>query len=437
MDDLFLIGNGLSHVILAFKRRFPNARIIAFEPDPQFLPVLRRNLARNGMSDVEVVGKAIWYRDGKATWYCEGIDGSKLTRKNDDPSRLVTVDTIDISKYLSEPIDLIKVDIEGSEYEVITHLSGKLSHVKNMTIECHLMQETIPEFCQMINILREEGFNLGINSLNWRDLVNQAEIPPEHFSQYIVVAAWRRLPVVNSANYSHLQPYMPVDYEVFHNKQCRRENELDALEKELFLKKEGIESEYQNLLNKAHETEELLLSTQTKEHHLNAFQKELLMKQEGIESVSQNLQLKAHDTEELLLSTQTKEHELDDLQKELFQKQEGIKFESQNLQNKAHEIEELLLSTQNKERELNENLLHTKRLEIEATERLQSIQGRENSNKEREDDMKFLQGELEKRLGIITAREQNYNKLLIVRTGRWFKQKIKLFLGKIFDHRRQ
>src|SRR5688572_28284923 len=48
-------GANIGYTALHYKRCYPGAQIIAFEPDPQFLPLLRANLERNGAGDVEVI----------------------------------------------------------------------------------------------------------------------------------------------------------------------------------------------------------------------------------------------------------------------------------------------------------------------------------------------------------------------------------------------
>ena len=52
-------GANIGFSSLSYKKKYPNATIIAFEPDPTFLPVLKRNLSHNGAVDVEIVDAAV------------------------------------------------------------------------------------------------------------------------------------------------------------------------------------------------------------------------------------------------------------------------------------------------------------------------------------------------------------------------------------------
>jgi FkbM family methyltransferase len=186
-------GANIGFTVLNYRRQFPKARIVAFEPDPQFVPVLHRNLNRNGAADVDVVEAAAWIHQGKAWWFCEGIDGSKIIKEAEHENvGAIRVATIDLAYYLRKPVDLLKLDIEGSEYAVIMHLGRKLRNVRNILIECHLNQSNIANFGQMLKILVSRGFKLSINTFGpWRDLIRQSAVAPHHWEQYMVVAGWR------------------------------------------------------------------------------------------------------------------------------------------------------------------------------------------------------------------------------------------------------
>ncbi len=185
-------GANIGFSVLNYKRQFPQARIIAFEPDPQFAPVLRRNLERNGAADVKAVEAAVWVQNGETKWFCEGVDGSHIIDSNTEQSDTVVVRTVDLADYLTDVVDLLKLDIEGVEYQVVTHLGSRLRNVKNILIECHLDQTKIVPFGKMLEVLDAAGFKLTVNSFGtWRDLIRQAPVLPNHWEQYLLVAGWR------------------------------------------------------------------------------------------------------------------------------------------------------------------------------------------------------------------------------------------------------
>jgi len=193
-DDHPLIldcGANIGFTVLNYKRQYPKARIIAFEPDPLFAPVLRRNLQHNGVEDVQVVEAAVWTSNEKVKWFSEGIDGSHIVG-DEQQNAISQVQAIDLADYLNETVDLLKIDIEGAEYDVVDHLGKELRNVKNILVECHLGQTNIDRFGKMLQILKEAGFKLGINSFGvWRDLIRQTPVQPNHWEQYILLAGWR------------------------------------------------------------------------------------------------------------------------------------------------------------------------------------------------------------------------------------------------------
>ncbi len=201
-------GANIGFSVLHYKDRYPKSRIIAFEPDPQFVPLLRRNLERNGAGDVRIVDAAVWVEDGKAKWHSEGIDGSRLAKSESELQSGVMVRTVDLAKYIDQPIDLLKMDIEGDEYQVIPHLGNLLGNVRNICVECHVDQSKITALGKLLQCLSGQGFNLGINSFGpWRDLIRQPEILPDHWGQYLILAGWRKsVPGVQDSS-QHL-PYI-------------------------------------------------------------------------------------------------------------------------------------------------------------------------------------------------------------------------------------
>jgi FkbM family methyltransferase len=218
-------GSNIGCTVLNYKRLFPQARIVAFEPDPQFAPILRRNLELNGAQDVTVIEAAVWTDDCELGWFCEGADGSRVVNKSAQ-SESARVRAVDLAQYISEPVDLLKVDIEGAEFHVIPHLGERLRNVKNILVECHMDQNNILGLCRMCEILAGTGFRLGINTYGpWRDLVRQPLVQKNHWEQYALVAGWRDAAPQASSEATFL-PYLgvPLIRLEWNNKQLQLEN---------------------------------------------------------------------------------------------------------------------------------------------------------------------------------------------------------------------
>lgn len=104
----------------------PNGRFIAFEPYMPSFECLEENIKLNKLQNVECINKAVANFCGEATLnVCEshsGLNtlGSNPNRFNDIRKERVQVVTLDKEFYEKRiPVDFIKIDTEGGEYDVI------------------------------------------------------------------------------------------------------------------------------------------------------------------------------------------------------------------------------------------------------------------------------------------------------------------------------
>jgi FkbM family methyltransferase len=142
-------GANIGIAILYFKTLYPDAEIIAFEPQPGAFGALAKNVQENHLTAVEIHHAAVGAVDGTAPLYA-GPAGSGSGRPADPGSGQASllaegrtssevVEVVRVSRYIDRPVDLLKIDIEGTEMDVMRELaeSGKLSLVREMVIEYH------------------------------------------------------------------------------------------------------------------------------------------------------------------------------------------------------------------------------------------------------------------------------------------------------------
>lgn len=106
----------------------PSGRLVAVEPSPSNVELLRRNLALNNHSDIEVHQVAISDQSGFKPFFLSEM--SNLNTFHDNGTGLLhlsgkTVDvrTATVPEIMSgRPLDLIRMDVEGHEVEVINGL---------------------------------------------------------------------------------------------------------------------------------------------------------------------------------------------------------------------------------------------------------------------------------------------------------------------------
>ncbi|GAB6182728.1 FkbM family methyltransferase [Thermodesulfovibrio hydrogeniphilus] len=163
---IFDCGANVGLSCVYFKRIFPNAKIIAFEADPIIADILKSNLLKNGINDVEIINKAVWVDYNGVEFSMEGADGGSIM---DDVNK-VKVESIRLKDFLEkeERIDLLKIDIEGAEYDVLLDCKDSLGNVKNIFVEYHSWNSCPQKLSEILHILETNGFRYYIENIGKR-----------------------------------------------------------------------------------------------------------------------------------------------------------------------------------------------------------------------------------------------------------------------------
>ena len=146
-DLIIDCGANVGYSSAYFLSRFPDASVIAIEPDPRNFELLRMNLGSYG-DRVRIIESAIWtdsvglkinaHPTGDsmewATTVTEALDGE-----------VPDISAIDIGRILAESgkasIDILKMDIEGAEEEVFQrNYKNWLGNTNVIAIELHGQQ---------------------------------------------------------------------------------------------------------------------------------------------------------------------------------------------------------------------------------------------------------------------------------------------------------
>ena len=112
--------------VLAAKRVGAAGRVVAVEPQSRLQAVISRNLAENRLDNVRVVQTAVADRVGSALLSLSpdinsGSSGLFRTARYRCPTERVDQTTLDelVERFDLAPIKLMKIDIEGFEYEAV------------------------------------------------------------------------------------------------------------------------------------------------------------------------------------------------------------------------------------------------------------------------------------------------------------------------------
>lgn len=125
---------GLS--VIYFKHLYPGARILAFEPDPTVFKALVKNVASFELQDVTLYQKAVWDRETTVMFDSDGSVGGRISDER-FTNNSIEVSTVRLRDWLETPIDMLKIDIEGAEYEVLMDCRDRLMDIDYLFIEYH------------------------------------------------------------------------------------------------------------------------------------------------------------------------------------------------------------------------------------------------------------------------------------------------------------
>lgn len=168
-------GSNIGLSCLHYFLQYPQAKVFAFEPDPEVFKVLSANVAQLSNHRISLNQAAVWKEETTLTFYQNDVDGGSLTTAGTDNQ--VQVKAIDLAGFLDglERIDFLKIDVEGAESALVPHIHKQLDKVKNLFIEYHSYSGHPQELSKILSLLEEKGFRYYLVTQNRRSvpLVNQ------------------------------------------------------------------------------------------------------------------------------------------------------------------------------------------------------------------------------------------------------------------------
>jgi len=110
------IGANMGYYTAIASKNFET--VLAFEPHPQNLAMLRSTVAAGRLRNVITRNEAVSDTDGTAILHFQRKRGEHSIMKDEGVQQL-TVRTIKLDSIVNERVDLAKVDVEGAEWRVI------------------------------------------------------------------------------------------------------------------------------------------------------------------------------------------------------------------------------------------------------------------------------------------------------------------------------
>lgn len=134
-DTIIDIGANIGTFVLAAAKYATNGRIIAIEPVPENVLLLRKNVTQNKLKNVEVVAAAVGPSSGRDRIYVAnpGFHSMKLDRgRGFVDVAMITVGEI-FDRYQIDTCNFLKIDCEGAEFDFLPKVEpsvwGKIQRI--------------------------------------------------------------------------------------------------------------------------------------------------------------------------------------------------------------------------------------------------------------------------------------------------------------------
>lgn len=163
-NNKIIIDCGANIGIYTLKAAIPKTnKVFSIEPNPMVFGRLKKNIKTNNLVNVIPINKGIGCCRNRTRLYWKKVTVSgsikpeaKSKGKEWDKSVDVEIITLDdiIEQYHLQTVDLIKIDIEGSEYDALVGAKKTLNITKKLILEFH--SDELRDKCE--SLLQVRGF---------------------------------------------------------------------------------------------------------------------------------------------------------------------------------------------------------------------------------------------------------------------------------------
>lgn len=120
-------------------------KIIAIEPDPENIRILKRNLELNNIKNIIIIDKALYSKSGERIgFYLDGVM-SRISKVNDNvPNNCIEVETITLDEIifnLNLQPKILKMDIEGAEKFALLGSQSTFKTIDYFEGEIHSLED--------------------------------------------------------------------------------------------------------------------------------------------------------------------------------------------------------------------------------------------------------------------------------------------------------
>ncbi len=144
-----------------FKLNYPECQLTVYEADPDLAKISEANLKRAGFEDVSIRHEAVWVANTSVAFCKAGNDSGKIVSESS-----MSYPAVDLSEQLPNRVDLLKLDIEGAEFQVLDRLceTQAIQRVQKLICEFHVWRDKTDELLATLARIRDNGMQISIKA---------------------------------------------------------------------------------------------------------------------------------------------------------------------------------------------------------------------------------------------------------------------------------
>jgi len=158
VNQIIDIGGNVGYSCLYFLNKYPNAQVMVFEPHPKHLEKIYAHLKLNQSEHrVEVVPKAAGAK--ASSIFLTDMGGDSQLRNEGDEST-ISVSMVDwFESVRGKEIDILKIDIEGGEYTLLSDQRFSEIKFRILLMEWHNTSDYPDGYTWCINRFKELNYS--------------------------------------------------------------------------------------------------------------------------------------------------------------------------------------------------------------------------------------------------------------------------------------
>lgn len=184
------VGANLGDFTLVAARAVgPSGKVVAFEPDPQNFGWLIKSVERNAFKNIEIRQEALSASEGVAPFFLSDVSGWHTLKAGQislsGERAPITVRTRPLDTLTLDRLDVVKIDVEGAEYEVLSGAERHLAQFRPLLfVDLHAsMGADVEGVSRMLRGLNYKLYGIG-NHGRLRDRIDPngelLAVPPTH-----------------------------------------------------------------------------------------------------------------------------------------------------------------------------------------------------------------------------------------------------------------